>query len=48
MSGPPRVEQAVNLAEELAIVSQKNDMNVNKLKRKKVWDCLGMFFGFHC
>ena len=39
MSGPPRVEQAVNLAEELATVSQKHDMNVNKLKRKKVWNC---------
>lgn len=36
MSGPPRVEQAVNLAEELATVSQKYDMNVNKLKRQKV------------
>ena len=38
MSGPPRVEQAVNLAEELATVSQKYDMNVNKLKRQKVWN----------
>ena len=36
MSGPPRVEQAVDLAEELATVSQKYDMNVNKLKRQKV------------
>jgi len=36
MSGPPRVEQAVNLAEELATVSQKYDMNVNKLKRQRV------------
>lgn len=36
MSGPPRVEQAVDLAEELATVSQKYEMNVNKLKRQKV------------
>ena len=44
MSGPPRVEQAVNLAEELATVSQKHDMNVNKLKRQKVWKCSNMVF----
>ena len=37
MSGPPRVEQAVDLAEELATVSQKYEFNVNKLKRQKVW-----------
>ena len=36
MSGPPRVEQAANLAEELVTVSQKCDLNVNKLKRQKV------------
>lgn len=36
MSGPPRVEQAADLAEELATVSQKHDMSVNKLKRQKV------------
>lgn len=36
MSGPPRAEQAAVLAEEVATVSQKNDMNVNKLKRQKV------------
>lgn len=43
MSGPPRVEQAVNLAEELATVSQKYDMNVNKLKRQKVRFSLSSF-----
>ena len=48
MSGPPRVEQAVNLAEELATVSQKYDMNVNKLKRQKVSNCSSIFFSFHC
>lgn len=36
MSGPPRVEQAADLAEELATVSQRYDMDVNKLKRQKV------------
>ena len=36
MSGPPRVEQAADLAEEVATVSQKYDLNVNKLKRQKV------------
>lgn len=36
MSGPPRVEQAADLAEELTTMSQKHDMSVNKLKRQKV------------
>ena len=44
MSGPPRVEQAVNLAEELATMSQKYDMNVNKLKRQKVCNCFSFLF----
>ena len=48
MSGPPRVEKAVNLAEELAIVSQKYDMNVNKLKRQKVWNCSYKIFAKLC
>ena len=39
MSGPPRVEQAADLAEEVATVSQKYDLNVNKLKRQKVRNC---------
>ena len=35
LSGPPRVEQATDLAEEVATMSQKSVMNASKLKRQK-------------
>ena len=36
ISGPPKLEQAADLAGEVATMAHKYDMNVGKLKRQKV------------